>query len=469
VFGIVGLCFAILLTGGCAGMPALQTPLAPPSTANPEPAAGPTAPIPATPATVAQPPQGSGDYNGIPVGFTPEGYPYRGSPDAPVTVQEFSDYLCPFCGRHVSQTEPGLLEQYVKTGQVRFIFRDYPIASLHPNAPEGHQAAQCVAEQGPVLYWKMHDQLFREQDQWRPLPDPAEYLAGAAKAAGADMTAYEACMASGRTISAVDKGVAEAQTLGYNGTPTFRLARAGSEKFYTLEGAQPIAVFNQLIDALVAGKEPPQEQQAAATKQELPFWAKPEGLAPDPEHPGFTMAGDPYKGNPQAKLVVVEFSDFQCPACRKHALEVQPAVDKEFVDTGKIQWVFKHLPLQAHPQAPTAAAAAECAGDQGKFWEMYHLLFEKADQWAVDDPDPALEKLAGELGLDTEAFSTCLAGRKALERVLGDMYDAKELTSETPTFVMLYGGSGRVMKGSLPYEQFMRALQGQLDQAVTGQ
>ena len=213
--GIVGLCFVALLAAGCTGIQTLPTPLATPVAASPEAAASPTAPISAAAAASAQPPaqppQGSGDYNGIPVGFTPEGYPYRGSPDAPVTVQEFSDYLCPFCGRHVTQTEPGLLEQYVKTGKVRFIFRDYPIAALHPTAPVGHQAARCVAEQGPVLYWKMHDQLFREQDQWRQFADPAEYLAGAAKAAGADMAAYEACIASGRTIAAVDQGVAEAQ------------------------------------------------------------------------------------------------------------------------------------------------------------------------------------------------------------------------------------------------------------------
>lgn len=406
-------------------------------------------------------------YNGIPVGFTAEGYPYRGDPDAPVTVQEFSDFLCPFCARHVSQTEPGLLEQYVQTGQARFVFQDYPIAALHPTAPAGHQAARCVAEQGAALFWAMHDRLFAQQMQWGQLPDPTEYLAGAASAIGADMAAYEACMASGRTVAAVEQGVAEAQALGYNGTPTFRFARTGSEASWTLEGAQPIASFSQWLDAMAAGNDPPQEPEPPAP--ELPLWAKPEGLAPDPDRPGFTVAGDPYKGNPEAVMTVVEFSDFQCPVCRTHALEVQPTIDQTFVDSGQVQWVFKNLPLRIHPQAAVAAVAAVCAGQQGQFWEMHHLLFEAIEQWAVDVPEPALEALAGQLKLDEPAFTACLNGRVALERVLGDMYAAQDVAQETPVFVVVYGGAGRILRGSMPVDQFTTVLQSMLEKAIAGE
>lgn len=402
-------------------------------------------------------------YNDIPVGFTPEGYPYRGDPDAPVTVQEFSDFLCPFCARHVAQTEPGLLEQHVKDGQVRFIFRDYPIVSLHPTAPRGHQAARCVAEQGAASFWAMHDRLFQEQAQWQSLPDPTEYLAGAAQAIGADMTAYAECMTSGRTVAAVDQGVAEAQTLGLTGTPSFRFNRTGNEAAYTLVGAQPLDAFTQWISALAAGGEPPVEPTPAPP--ELPFWAKPEGLAADPERPGFTMAGDPYKGNPDAVMTVVEFSDFQCPSCQKHVLEVQPEVDKAFVDTGEIRWVFKNLPLQEHPQAPAAAAAAECAGEQGQFWEMHDLLFEQTEKWAIDDPDTALVQLADELALDSQSFSACLSSRTALERVLADIYDAQNVTNSTPTFIVLYGGQGRATRGARSSAEFMQTLQALLEDA----
>ena len=87
-------------------------------------------------------------YKGVPVGFTEEGFPYIGSEYAPVTLNEFSDYLCPYCDRHFRQTFPQLLETQVKAGHVKIVYRDFPIAALHPQAPAASAAALCVAEQG---------------------------------------------------------------------------------------------------------------------------------------------------------------------------------------------------------------------------------------------------------------------------------------------------------------------------------
>ena len=362
----------------------------------------------ATPAAGAQ--GAKGTLDGIPVGFTEEGYPYRGAADAPVTLVEYSDYACPFCARHTVQTAPALLESYIKSGQVKWVFRDFPIASLHPTAAKVHTAALCVAEQGAVPFWKMHDQIYANQTQWSQLPDPAAFLAKTAESAGANLKAYEACVASGRTKAIVDKGIADGGALGINGTPSFRLLSSKGGGPYSVDGAQPVDVFAQAIDAMLAGKEPPVAQQDQAPKPQLPYWANAQGLAPDPNRPGYTMAGDPYKGNPQAKMAVVEFSDFQCPSCQKHALEVQPALDKQFVDTGEIMWVFKNLPLKEHPQAAAAAAASECAGEQGKFWPMHDLLFQKMSDWSVKDPDPALAVLAGQLKLDGAKFCRLSAG-----------------------------------------------------------
>ena len=114
-------------------------------------------------------------------------------------------------------------------------------------------------------------------------------------------------------------------------------------------------------------------------------------------------------------------------------------VDKQFVETGDILWVFKNLPLAEHPQAAAAATAAECAGEQGKFWEMHDALFETVEQWAVDDVDPELIAIAAGLGLEAAPFATCLSSRGALERVLGDVQDAQGVVSVTPTFIALYG------------------------------
>ena len=219
------------------------------------------------------------------------------------------------------------------------------------------------------------------------------------------------------------------------------------------------------MDAMVAGEAPP-DATATDEEPELPFWANEEGLAVDPDRPGYTLAGDPYKGDPNAPLVVVEFSDFQCPSCARHALDAQPVIDETFVDTGQIMWVFKHLPLSIHPQAPVAAAAAECAGDQGAFFEMDRALFQSQDNWSVDDPDPLFISLAGDLGLDTEAFTACLGSREPLERVLADMYDAQQVSNQTPTFVVIYGGRGALFQGTRDAESFVSLLQSQLDAAL---
>ena len=409
-------------------------------------------------------------YQGMPVGFTEEGYPYLGDPDAPVTLEEYSDFLCPFCGRHFAHTVPTLIDQYVQTGQVKYVFRDMPLAGLHPTASRGHVAARCAAEQGAGYFWTMHDELFGRQNEWSQLPDPADFLTGVAQALGLDMTAYQECLASGRTEGPVQESVAAGGELGFNGTPSFQFIQHNSGETYSLVGAYPVDTFAQYLDALVAGQAPPQEEEAESEPPELPFWANAEGLAPDPDRPGLTLAGDPYKGNPEAKLVVVEFADFQCPACGQHALEIQPALDEAFVETGDIMWVFKPLPLREHAQAPAAAVAAECAADQGQFWEMHDLIFESLDEWSTaEDPDAVLLALAGELNLDTDQFDACFNSRQALERVLADLYDAQGVVQTTPTFILLYDGRGHMMSGSRPVDQFLTTIQSRLEEASANQ
>jgi protein-disulfide isomerase len=410
-------------------------------------------------------------YQGTPVGFTAEGHPFRGNSAAPVTLVEYTDYLCPFCDRHFQQTLPALLDKYVRTGHVKVVIRDFPLAALHPTAPRGHVAANCIGEQGATRFWQMHDALFQAQRQWNRLLDPSAFLATAARKIGADVAAYERCMASGRQETRVQESVAAGQALGFTGTPTFQFVHHASGKTYTLVGAHPAEVFTRWIDDLMAGKEPPQSQQSQqAQKPELPPWAKPEGLAPDPKRPGFTVAGDAYKGNPDAKLVLVEFEDFQCSACQRHALTTQPELDKQFVETGDVLWVVKHFPLRIHRHAPMAAAAAECAGDQGKFWAVHHRLFEQVEQWSSsDDPDTALVRLVGDLELDHGQFNACLTGRKALERVLRDLYDGQAIgVKNVPTFILFYGGTGHVLTGARSAEQFAATLQDQLRRAKAG-
>jgi len=402
----------------------------------------------------------SATFDGIPVGFTDEGHPYIGNADAPVTLEEWSDFLCPYCGRHFRQTYPQLLDDYVQTGQLKLVFRDLPLAGLHPTAEFGHVAANCVGEQGAAAYWQMHDELFARQGEWNRLPDPSDFLASVAEELGANMEAYAACVEEGAQAAKVAASVEEGRGLGYNGTPSFRFSSSASEETYAFSGAHPLARFARYADPLIAGEEPPEDPKPKPP--ELPFWAKPEGLAPDPERPGFNVAGDAYKGNPEAQVVVVEFNDFQCPACRKHTLEAQPIIDKELVDTGKLLWVDKHFPLRVHEHALVAAVAAECAGDQQQYWQMHRLLHAESERWANDEVESALLSLADELDLDMRMFRSCFDSRKGVERVVKDLYDAQGLITKAPTFVILESGRGSTT-GPLPADQFVKLLSTRLE------
>ena len=110
---------------------------------------------------------------------------------------------------------------------------------------------------------------------------------------------------------------------------------------------------------------------------------------------------NPTLGNDDASLVLVEFSDFQCPFCGRHSKNTFPQIKKEFVDTGKIRYVYKDFPLAFHKLAQKAAEAAHCAGEEGKYWEMHELLFANQQKMAEDD----LIGHSEELGLDKTAFT----------------------------------------------------------------
>ncbi len=398
------------------------------------------------------------EHRGIPAGFTADGAPYLGSKDAPVTLEEWSDYQCPFCRRHYQETAPTLLEQYVRPGKVRLVFRDFPLESLHPTSMAGHIAARCVGRQGAERYWAMHDALFERQAELNHLPDPGPFLAELAAGIGADKAAVIACVAEGEARVAVAASVAEANGRSYSSTPTFRFRWAEGQRNHDIMGAYPLERFNEILGAVLAGKDPPTE--AAPKPAELPLWATPQGQAPDPSHPGYTLTGDAFKGASDAPVTVVEFSDFQCPACAKHALEVQPRIDAALVATGKVRWISKHLPLKMHPQAVLAAAAAECGGEQRKYWEIHHALYERQAEWATEAAATVLPRIARDTSLDGDAFDRCFAGRVALERVIADLYDAQGVVERTPSFVILPGDGTGSVSGGMPADSFIKFLEG---------
>ncbi len=151
-------------------------------------------------------------------------------------------------------------------------------------------------------------------------------------------------------------------------------------------------------------------------------------------------------GSKDASVTVIEFSDFECPACKSFWSNVEPQLKEELVDTGKVRFVYKHFPLPQHKYAFKSAEASECAADQGKFWEYHDRLFTES---LLDVKN--LKRYAQELGLDTEKFDKCLKSGVMRSRINDDLsYGAVSKVQATPSFLI----NGKLMSGFKPFEQF---------------
>jgi protein-disulfide isomerase len=172
------------------------------------------------------------------------------------------------------------------------------------------------------------------------------------------------------------------------------------------------------------------------------------------------LAGATLVGDESAKVVLIEFSEFQCPYCGTFARDTLPKLKAEYVDTGKVQLAFRQFPLSMHQNAERASEVALCAGRQGKFWQMHDSLFSK--QTALDEA--SLMARADELGLSDTAFKGCLSGQMKAQ-IQDDMQAAKALgVSSTPAFfVGSTTGDGTVVVkktilGARPIEDFKAAI-----------
>lgn len=165
-----------------------------------------------------------------------------------------------------------------------------------------------------------------------------------------------------------------------------------------------------------------------------------------------TLASDPVRGNPAAPVTIVEFSDYQCPFCAR----VNPTLDRIRQTYGeRVKIVFKDYPLPNHPQAPKAAEAARCAGDQNKYWEMHDAMF--ANQRALEEP--TLKQHARALGLDSAAFDRCLdSGKHAAAVQAGLDLGNKMGVNSTPSLYV----NGRAVIGAMPFDVFKQVIDEEL-------
>ena len=190
---------------------------------------------------------------------------------------------------------------------------------------------------------------------------------------------------------------------------------------------------------------------------------------PAPESIQLGIDDDPVKGDQKARLVLVEFSDYQCPYCGRFVRETFPQIEKDYIKTGKLKYVFRDFPITAvHKDALKAALAAGCALDQGKYWEMHDRLFENQSAFTVHN----LTQNAEAIGLNKETFQRCLNNNEYTTEVQSDFADGtKAGVNQTPFFFLGVTEPNStkvkvltVIAGAKPYAVFKAAIDGALQQ-----
>ncbi|MGH2536034.1 MAG: thioredoxin domain-containing protein [Candidatus Promineifilaceae bacterium] len=389
-----------------------------------------------------------------PATISPEPLRTLGDPNAPVTIVEFSDYQCPFCLRHFQQTLPQLKAEYIDAGRVYYVFKDFPIASLHPQAARVHEAARCAGEiGGRDAYWQAHDAFFNGQAQWaeQPQPNLDDILLSLTGELELPEQEMRECLESGRYTDEVQADLAEGRALGVSGTPGFFI------NGYPIRGAQPLELFQQAIALAEAG-----QLDEAFARQPSPndgiARATATAVAAGPV--AVPLGDAPTLGDPNAPVIMVEYSDFQCPFCLRHFQQTWPQL-QPYIAAGQVRYVFKDFPIHSlHPQAQKAHEAARCARELGgdeAFWTMHDLLFFNQQQWANQSNHVEIFKaLARQAGLLQADFDACLDSGRYFQAVNAGVSEGLSFNvNGTPTFFI----NGQRLVGAQPFAVFQQAIE----------
>lgn len=395
----------------------------------------------ASPAPVALE-DGEFDSNGIPVGFTDEGRPYRGYPDSPVVMETFSDFQCPFCGRFAQETLPGLMENQIAGGEVLMVFYDFPLESIHPQAAAAANAARCAGDQGAAAYWAMHDRLFGSIEEWSN-DTAGDVFRRYAAELGLEAIDFSNCLDENRHSDLIAADLELGSSRGVNSTPSFFL------NDQPVVGAYPLDYFNDAIARIQGGEsiasEPEPAQPSAPAVKPTPATVLMDDIAAT-------------RGDEEAPVTIVEYTDYQCPYCSRHAAETLPVLLTQMVDSGRVRYIIKDFPLDnIHPEARAAAVAARCAGEQDAYWEMHDALFQRQGEWSGLGAGAGgfFTTLATELGLEESAFATCLGSGRYDDIIQANLDEGLALgVRGTPAFFI----NGFPISGAQPFELFEYAV-----------
>lgn len=282
---------------------------------------------------------------------------------------------------------PELIEQYVNTGKARYVYREFPLTSIHPAAQEASEAAVCASEQDS--YWEMNEHLYATSDEWSTAEDPTEYFNTYAEELGLDVADFAECLDSGWAADQVEADRLAGHELEVSATPFFFV------NDLPIRGGLPIGPLGQVIDFVAAG-----------------------GVMADviPVGDDYHVFGD----GEMAMAVAVVFTDFASDQSAQHAREMLPVLEEGYIDIGDMIYVVHPWAQDAESPGGKAAIAAECAGEQGLYREMYSLLLEEQDTWLdAEEPNDVFIEEAESLSadLDSGAFEACLDSEDAWLRV----------------------------------------------------
>jgi protein-disulfide isomerase len=382
----------------------------------------------------------------VPVG----GSPVLGSNNALVTIVEFSDFQCPYC----SKVEPTLKAIREKYGdKVRLVWKNEPLP-FHPRAePAAEVAMEARAEKGDKGFWEAHDKLFASQPK---LDDPD--LEKVAQDIGLNLDKVRDAMKNHKYKPVIDGDADLADDLQASGTPHFFVDGR------RLVGAQPPEKFEKIIDEEITKAQAMISSGKRADQVYDAMIANGKG-APEIEKKQVASSPNaPARGNLKSKVSIIEFSDFQCPFC-KRAEDSVNEVMKNYGDKVRFEW--RNLPLPMHPDAPLAAQASMEAykqkGPDG-FWKMHDLLY--ANQPSKEKQDglkrEALDSYAQQIGLDMGKWKTALDTQSHKAEVDADAKVGNDAGIQgTPAFII----NGYFINGAQPYPKFRKLIERALAEA----
>ncbi len=393
----------------------------------------------------------------------PADAPYIGPKDAPVTIVAFDDFQCPFCRRFADALHKAM-EKYPK--DVRFVFINFPLRRIHKSAQLAAEVGMEAMAQGK--FRQMHDKLFANQRQIT-----RENVMKWAKEIGMDTGKLKQALDSGKWKKAIDAHLALGRRIGVRGTPTVLL---NGRWFRSYRANEVIKAIEEELALIKKRHIPRGKAWQVLTANGVKTIAELRGkknnrkrdrrrrktLDPNVRYKITFTDQDPWRGTKDALVTIVEFSDYQCPFCRR----VEGTIDQLLKDyQGKVKLVYLQNPLFFHKNARALTnAALEVLSEKGMdaFWKFHKLVFEHQRDVYKPDFMNVVKKFAQQVGADpakveeaakTDKHKATIARHQALAR--------KFMATGTPAFFI----NGYNLRGAQPIERFKAIIDRELKKA----